>query len=473
MKRKLTFNFIISIILIIAVVVIINIISLFGFLFLRAKYDFKFLGYNSTGHKYLDPQIYVRDFSENIQYENGSFFITNEGKLSLDSNNAWIQILDGNGKEVYNYKKVETNPTKYTPFQIIDYYKYSKPSTMFIGNVNIAGLEYSYLIGFPLELISKNVLIYNKDQLASSLAYILLIVLFVDIIIASLFGLYFSTKLIKPIDEIVEGISKLSEGKYHIDLKEKGIYKDVYANINNLALSLESNNRERKKIDTMKEEWISNISHDIKTPLSSIKGYSELLGSDYYITKEEIKEYAEIIENKSMYIKEVVEDLHLSTRLKNKDIKLKLEKVNLVKLIKEIIVDILNNPNNKNENIHFISSREIIENNIDIVLFKRAINNILLNAISHNNQDVKIDVIVEKIKNKTIIKIEDNGKGIAKKDMENIFNRYYRGTNTNQEGSGLGLAIANDIIKIHGGKIEMESQLQKGTIFTIILFNLH
>ena len=78
---------------------------------------------------------------------------------------------------------------------------------------------------------------------------------------------------------------------------------------------------------------------------------------------------------------------------------------------------------------------------------------------------------MDKIKNKTIIKIEDNGKGIAKRDMENIFNRYYRGTNTNQEGSGLGLAIANDIIKIHGGKIEVESQLQKGTIFTISLGN--
>ena len=298
MKPKLIFNFIISIILIISVVVIINIISLMGFIHLGNKYDFKFLSFNSNEYRHLDPIEYVGDFSKNIQYRDGGFSLTKEGESSLDFNNAWIQILDENGNEVYNYKKIETNPDKYTPFEIVDYYKYSKPSTMFIGKIDMEDREYSYLIGFPANLIKKNVLIYNSKQLNSFSWQILLLILFVDIIIAGLFGLYFSKKLINPIDGIIDGISQLSQGTYHIDMKEEGIYKDVSQNINNLGLVLGRNEEERKRLDTMKEEWISNISHDIKTPLSSIQGYAELLGSDYELSNDEIKEYSKIIENK-------------------------------------------------------------------------------------------------------------------------------------------------------------------------------
>lgn len=469
MKPKLIFNFIISIILIISVVAIINVISLMGFIHLDNKYDFGFLSFNTNEYRYLDPIEYVRDFSKSIQYTDGNFSLTKEGESSLDFNNAWIQILDENGSEVYNYKKTETNPDKYTPFEIVDYYKYSKPSTVFIGKIDIEEKEYSYLIGFPINLVKKNVLIYNPKQLKSVSWQILLLMLFVDIIIASLFGLYFSKKFINPIDGIIGGIFQLSQGIYHIDIKEEGIYKDVSENIKNLGLVLGRNEEERKRLDTMKEEWISNISHDIKTPLSSIQGYAELLGSDYELSNDEIKEYSKIIENKSMYIEALVEDLHLSTRLKNKDIILNLERTNMVRLVKDIIVDILNNPNHENSNINYIYEEEIIEAYVDIFLFKRVINNILINAIYHNDSNIKIDVIVGKENNNAFIKIEDNGKGIAEEDMKKIFNRYYRGTDTTKEGSGLGLAIANDIVKAHNGKINVESQLGKGTIFTVVL----
>src|SRR5699024_12419517 len=115
-----------------------------------------------------------------------------------------------------------------------------------------------------------------------------------------------------------------------------------------------SNEEERKNLDNMREEWIANISHDIKTPLVSIKGYAETLSNEEYeFTRGEIKEYSEIIENKSDYIKELIDDLNLSTRLKNKALTLNLENINIVSLVREIIIDILNNHKNSKVNIEF------------------------------------------------------------------------------------------------------------------------
>lgn len=120
-----------------------------------------------------------------------------------------------------------------------------------------------------------------------------------------------------PLGEILLGVKRLENEEYDLYYEAKGMYNDLYYSLNNLSDRLQENKRNRKKLDNMREEWISNISHDIKTPLASIQGYAEIIkDEDYDFTKEEIGEYAEIIENKSKYIKELVEDLNLSTRLK-------------------------------------------------------------------------------------------------------------------------------------------------------------
>lgn len=174
------------------------------------------------------------------------------------------------------------------------------------------------------------------------------------------------------------------------------MYNDLYYSLNNLSDRLQENKRNRKKLDNMREEWISNISHDIKTPLASIQGYAEIIkDEDYDFTKEEIGEYAEIIENKSKYIKELVEDLNLSTRLKNNTLTLNKEKINLVNLIKDIIIDILNDTRYENREIDFHCENDNIEINGDRILIRRAIINILFNAIVHNSEDVKINVTLK------------------------------------------------------------------------------
>ena len=108
---------------------------------------------------------------------------------------------------------------------------------------------------------------------------------------------------------------------------------------------------------------------------------------------------------------------------------------------------------------------------VDEVLLKRALTNLIFNAIIHNDEKVKVDILIYEKDNSIYILIKDTGKGISKEDLPYIFERYYRGTNTSSsnEGSGLGMAIAKQIIDIHRGEIYIESKLDVGTDITIIL----
>lgn len=336
-------------------------------------------------------------------------------------------------------------------------------------------MKYSMLIIFIVLIVTViNVLGITLLLMQSNLFYALIEVAIaipiLDLIVAIYFGVKFSKKVTEPMKEVIKGVENLEDGKYDILYKEDGIYKDVKVKLNNLANKLKQNEVERKKIEVMRNEWISNITHDIKTPLSSIKGYAELLESYSDFTDDEIKQYGFVINQKSEYIKELVDDLNLTVYLKDDKRILNMQKANLVTEIKNSIISILNDSIYSEREITFQSNKDVIEESFDIKLLKRLINNIIYNALIHNDENVKIDVEVLKAE-KTHIIIKDNGKGISEEDLENIFNKYYRGTNTSyvHKGSGLGMAIVYNIVKAHGWDITIESKLGEGTRIEIII----
>lgn len=231
---------------------------------------------------------------------------------------------------------------------------------------------------------------------------------------------------------LVDGIKQLAHKNYQVHYVTKDIFKDVFHNVNRLAEELRASDLERKRLDLMKEEWIANISHDIKTPLASIQGYAEMMrDKDYDFTADEMRDYAEIIERKSLYVKDVIEDLNLSTRLRNKGITLNLMTVNMVSLVRSAVIDMLNDARYGNRNIHFQYSDEVILKKVDDILIRRAVTNLIYNAVVHNAEDVFIHVNVEKIGGDAVrIVVEDHGKGIPEEELERIFDRYFRGTHT-------------------------------------------
>ena len=469
MNIKLTFRYLLSIAIVAVIVVLINITIIYLSLYSKntnslIKYD----GNNKITR-------FVRNFEKYIDLdEDNRLYIDNNGKDLIDNSNSWVQILDENNKEVYSYNKPQEIKNKYTPIDIINGYKYTGglggSSQILAGYKEIDNITYTYLIGYPSTILTKYVFIIEMDTINIYIKYAIISILIVDFIIAIIFGYIFSKGITKPVKAIIDGVDHLYNGDYEVYFKEKGIYKNVLKKLNSLSYKLKENELERKKIDKMRADWIANISHDIKTPLSSIKGYAEFLEQDYDFSSEDIKSFAGIINNKSDYIKELVEELNLSMKLKNNESILKKEKVNIVSLVKNSVIDILNDSKYSKVDIKFECSEDKIFIDIDKVLMQRVLNNLIYNALVHNDKNISIVVSVYK-KDKIYISISDNGKGISEKDLENVFDRYYRGTNTGEahKGSGLGMSIAKEIVNAHNGDITINSILGKGTDINITL----
>lgn len=193
-------------------------------------------------------------------------------------------------------------------------------------------------------------------------------------------------------------------------MKRPGVFKRVFANLNDVSETLQAHENERQKLEQMRNEWISNVSHDIKTPLASIRGYAELLRNDE-ISPEERLEYAGVIERQSLYMKELLDDFNLTMRLRNQDMSLNLQETRIEGFVRKIIIDLLNDPQFQTHEIDFSSNAPELTWEIDQHLMKRALLNFILNALIHNDDDVK--VTVEVAENSIIIR--DNGRGIKKR----------------------------------------------------------
>lgn len=468
MKWKITLRYVVSIICVVMIVTILNIIGIIGVMVS-----------NKSKSQEIPQADFTRAFSKFIKIDGNEVDLSKDGEKILKEKDIWIQILDEDGSQVYSYNTPNKLNEKYTPMELINGYKYagglpnSGSDNILVSSKKVGDREYTYLLGFRMGEAGKYIITYNNRDLSDTVFKSIWIILFIDLLIALIVGYIFSRRLTKPMKNIIKGVENLEEGKYDIYYKEKGLYVSVYKKLNKLSDTLKSNEIERNKLDKLKQEWIANISHDIKTPLSSIKGYAEILSDeDYDVNREEAKDYGMIINEKSDYIKELVDDLNLTMKLKSSDRVLNKKDENIVRIIKDSVIQILNDPKYSNRDVEFISNKDSVIKSVDSMLFRRVINNLVYNALIHNDDKVQIKVEVKYInEDETIINIQDNGKGIEKKDLERIFDRYYRGTNTGEvhKGSGLGMAIAKDIISAHGFDVELTSKVGKGTKIKIII----
>ncbi|MCC0655466.1 MULTISPECIES: sensor histidine kinase [unclassified Clostridioides] len=458
MKWKITRNFMFTIVFVVISVVIINIASI---LYVISTNNF----FNVVGSK-NSPEEFARSFEKDLYEKNGEFKLSKAGIDKLKKSHSWVQVLNDSGEELYGVNVPTNTPKKYTPFQMVNNYKYIETEyTNFVLEKYLGNKHLNIIIGMPSRDVSRIILTYSQDNAKAILNKIITLTLVIDGMVALSIGYLFSRKLTKPISNVIWSIETMANGNYSLYLKNRGIYEEVFENINMLADTLKVNEAERKENEEMREEWLANITHDINTPLASIQGYAEIINDkDYEFVEEELREYTEIIYNKSKYIKNLVDDLNLSTRLKNNSLVLNKKKINLVSLVRNIIIDILNDNRYKNRNIEFVSYEDLIEVYVDSILFRRAITNLIFNSIVHNKEETLIKI--EIVKKDTIeIIIKDSGVGISKNDLKHIFEKYYRGTNTGElhKGSGLGMAISKEIIEIHKGSIYVNSEIGIGT----------
>lgn len=280
-------------------------------------------------------------------------------------------------------------------------------------------------------------------------------------------------RMTRPLVHFIKWVEQLRGGNYTVPdnhqlyrkdrLRRKyRMYHSVDNSIRELTMKLKSDEDYQQRISTLREEWIAGISHDIKTPLSSIYGYSKLLNSEIEINCEDRKKFAEIIEDKAMYIDALLKDLNMTYQLKNDVLEFNKQEVDIVDYINEFITHF------DQTELHYLNQTSG-RVSIDTERMTRALTNIVTNAFVHND-DIDVWINTTVIETEVVIEVTDNGQGIDPKELPYIFDRYYRGTSTSSEheGSGLGLAVAQQIVHSHGGRIVVKSSVA-GTKFLIYL----
>ncbi len=412
------------------------------------------------------------DFEPNLQYEDGQFSVEPQKLDELRKLGAWLQVLDENGNEVYQQFKPASAPTHYTPAELILDYRYSgaikdetQGYTIYVARATRGERTFSYILGFSDREVVKTVLAINPLNFATNIAKVLIgAVLIVTLVITAL-AYFYGSHLATPLAELIEGIQRLARADYSQGYRESGVYAPVFGSLNKLAAMLRSHEAVRRQMETAREEWIANISHDVKTPLSSLKGYAELLSDpEYHFEEQEVRKYAHIILDKSLYMEQLIEDLRLTQRLQNAALPLKKERLNLVELLRETAIDLLNDPRYTAAPLRFEPRNEEVWFEGDARLLQRAFTNLMLNALVHNPPGTPVTISIEGGEPVCVI-FQDEGKGIPPEEVERLFERYYRGTNTGEanNGSGLGMAIARQIVQAHGGSVAVSSKLGEGT----------
>ncbi len=338
-------------------------------------------------------------------------------------------------------------------------------------------LLYQFFLGLALAIPYISIQLLISSSIAPEFnQYTMLFIL----ILYMLYSLFYAYYVGYPLYQVAYNIEQLAIGRYdeakvkhkRNNLTSKRLYEQVNANLNYLSDTLKSNELKRKEFEIERQEWAAGVTHDLKTPLSLISGYTEMLLSNQYQWNENEKyEFIKQINEKSLYMQELIEDLRLAFRMDEiSAYQISSDRVDIVELVKRVTAEVLNMPISTNYLIDVSTNEKRIYVTGDQKLLHRAVSNLLVNAIAHNPEGTQIELVVSK-GDMAQIKIKDNGIGMDEEVISRIFDRYYRGTSTGtlSGGTGLGMAIVNQIVKGHGGRVEVKSQLGQGTQITLIL----
>lgn len=416
-------------------------------------------------------QMFTDNFSVWMDYEDENLEVEKIGLDRLDEYELWIQVIDESGQEIFSYNKPESYPTSYPASTLLAFgtSAYENENTVFVSCLEDSTETCSYIIGFPYA-IGKYMLYYNGERFTRLLPVVKKIVLSALFIFAVLvFG--YVCWISRKLSNITGGIRNVSQRAY-IPLKEKGMFRDIFAALNKMDMEIRQSDKIKEETENARTEWIANITHDLKTPLSPVKGYAELLADNQIAGVETAQEYGKIILKNVSHVEKLLNDLKLTYQIDSGVVPYHPQEVLITRYVKEVVIDIINDPAFSKRIIEFESDGQELIVFLDPDLLRRAIQNIIINALIHNPPDTKIKISIGKSAASVVfISICDNGSGMDEAEQAKLFNRYYRGTNTREkpEGSGLGLAIAKQIVVLHGGNISVKSSPDIGTEFIITL----
>jgi len=230
---------------------------------------------------------------------------------------------------------------------------------------------------------------------------------------------------------------------------------------------------ELKKLEQMRKDFVANVSHELKTPVTSIKGFSETLLEGAMDNKETLEAFLSIILKESDRLQSLIQDLLDLSKIEQHGFALNITQFNLLAIIEEVITMLRNKADSKEIELQVECSEEHLFIEGDVYRLKQVFINLITNAIAYTPTNGLVKVKIQGVKEKVFVSVKDTGIGIEKEEIPRIFERFYRvdrARSRNSGGTGLGLAIVKHIIEAHQGNITVKSKVGTGSQFTIELF---
>lgn len=283
------------------------------------------------------------------------------------------------------------------------------------------------------------------------------------IFISGIVSIFLANSIVKPLQEVTFVAQKMADGQFRTRSKLK-----LEDEIGQLSNTLNYMAEEILKKEQIKNDFISSISHELRTPLTSIKGWAVTLKSEDINENSLLLDGLDIIEKESNRLTQMVEELLDFSRFISGRIRLEKDEFNIVNTINMISKQLTIKAKNNKINFDVIIDDSLCTIIGDENRIKQVLINLLDNAIKFTNEGGQVTLSAYKENEMLVLKVEDNGVGIPEEDLPNVKEKFYKGKNSKSH-SGIGLSICEEITKLHGGSLDIESEVDKGTIVKVTL----
>ena len=402
-----------------------------------------------------------------------------------DINNidGFIEVLDSNRNVIKTIGNIKSDKKAYTEKELLQAIANDGRNkyTVMVKLSNYKDEKVTVLVWLPKNKISYEFKLLRAPYSIGKYFYkeyvkVIGTAILIGIVSIIIYSIWTARKIKKPLKKIDEALLKIIDGEYNekLNLDDEVEFVVISDTINFLVDKLRRSEEENKRLQDSKSKMLMDLSHDIKTPITTIRGFSAALYSGLVTEDTQVERYYKTIYKKSERVGELVDDLFDFVKLDNNNYAMNKEEVDLAEFFRQIIVEYIDELEENQFQVEINIPEEIVLINIDKRMIKRAITNLIENAIKYNKKGTKIRFELRNIGRFAVIEVADNGVGIDESVRDKIFDAFVRGDESRRSdgGSGLGLSIAQKIIQGHGGEIKllMPSCGEK-TIFYIKLYN--
>jgi signal transduction histidine kinase len=292
------------------------------------------------------------------------------------------------------------------------------------------------------------------------------------IVLSAVIASYLSWSISRPLREMDRTASRIGSGEYgeRIRISSKDEIGELAETINRMADKLERLDHDKKKSEQSRTDALANVSHELRTPLTAMQGFLEAL-QDGLIDETARHKYIDILYNETLHMNRLVDDLLDLMKLENEEIRLVRIPLDVEPLLRKVAFKFTKEAEERGTSIRVFAETDLPKVCADYDRIEQILNNLVKNAVKFTENGF-ISLTASAEGDRVRIEIADTGIGIAEKDRELIWDRFFKresGRSSSAKGSGLGLAIVKQLVKLHDGTIDVDSELERGTTFTIRL----